>query len=841
MSGNIKKLISQTIALYESVPAAGKFFQASQNRLNDLLYRIDSSQTRIAVIGITSSGKSTLLNAILGQDLLPTGVAPSSGRQVLCGYDKTLHADIIFSPESEKKRFVITHDIKNKLRKYGDERYNPQNREQVDEIHVYSPNFKFDHELIFVDTPGLDAQNLGVHEEITLKLVLPTVDMILYLTTAKCDSDGQNLSFIDRSTSDIKPFILVQNKIDSIAPKITRRGVEKTVENIKQEHLNRLQRLLMKAQKESVRKAPIVQVSANAPSWALSNLESLKQILSEQIKVNSAFREGLFYRQFVREIEETEGVLSSILTQSKTKASQLEKRKESMSLYLRHILNVEDAYSSLNTLIQSQLNEVKNAVAQLLKAIDNKYAIQPVSFFTSSKSSEKKYRNPESLDSGIRSKKEALSKQINAVLTNFSNTIPKIQTAIKVSCSDLNLQERQVVRTELFGTSTVSISDCQRVIKGKHHREKRRVKQSGFGGSIKRGLGWLASLVYDNDWGYEEKTVEWQDPDTTECDIPKLIQEIKNAFAHFNKFLSEKLPVFQRNTEYSIGCLQEEYSRREQELEAQFHLDIPLDQGNKLLAALQEILSGNRADISTPIPQNAVQKQHKIEEQLQEADVESLVFDALKVAENMALECHWSLMQEAIQKSGMNEKYICGWDINCLENFRGIFFRKQEEIKIIDFSAPSCKLPNAESLIFLLVNAEQSGSTAKKIFQSGKVSEFILTAAKNGKIVWVMDSVEGLVSISDLRNDTLIEAYAEMLKIACSVMKNQELFEVMACSRELYYTVLFHELYFNISNSPGEKKRQQFVEEMSEVFNLCNERKHATGQYVNHFINYTKG
>ena len=189
----------------------------------------------------------------------------------------------------------------------------------------------------------------------------------------------------------------------------------------------------------------------------------------------------------------------------------------------------------------------------------------------------------------------------------------------------------------------------------------------------------------------------------------------------------------------------------------------------------------------------------------------------------------------------MNEKYICGWDINCLENFRDIFFRKQEEIKIIDFSAPSCKLPNTESLIFLLVNAEQSGSAAKKIFESGKVSEFILSAAKNGKIIWVMDSVEGLVSVSDLRNDTLIEAYAEMLKIACSVMKNQDLFEVMACSRELYYTVLFHELYFNIRHCPGEKKRQLFVEEISEVFNLCNERKHATGQYVNHFINYTKG
>ncbi len=104
-----------------------------------------------------------------------------------------------------------------------------------------------------------------------------------------------------------------------------------------------------------------------------------------------------------------------------------------------------------------------------------------------------------------------------------------------------------------------------------------------------------------------------------------------------------------------------------------------------------------------------------------------------------------------------------------------------------------------------------------------------------------MDSVKGFVSVADQREDTLIEAYIEMLKIARSVLKKRELFEVMACSRELYYTVLFHELYFNISRSPGEKNRQQFVEEMSGVFRLDNERKHATGQYVNHFLNFMKG
>lgn len=827
MRKGIKELIATVLSLYDSAPVAQSFFSASRKRLEDLLYRIGSSQTRIAVIGITSSGKSTLLNAVLGQDLLPTGVAPSSGRQVLCGYDTTLHADFIFTPDSGKKRLVATKDIKRKLRQYGDERNNPGNREQIDEIHVYSPYFKFDHELIFVDTPGLDAYKLGVHEEITLKLVLPTVDMIMFLTNVKCDSDGQNLEFIDRSTSDVKPLVVVQNKIDSISAKISKRGVEKTVEDIRQEHLDRLHRLLSGAQKESVRKAPVVQVSAKAP-WPLSNLETLKKILSEQIRLNSSFRESLFLQQFIREIKETQTALSSILAESRNRSAEQAKREKSMAVCKGHIQSVVDAYHSLRVQIQTQFDSARDMTARLLTAIDAEYVTK------TSLSAEKKYKNPERLSSALASHKDALSRKINEGLNKFSNGILGVQAAIKVSCGDLNLQESQVVRVEFFGTASVAISNCQKVVKGKYH-PPRRVKQSGLWGWIKRTVD-----LGDNGWGYDD-VPGWSEPDTTVCDIPKLIGEIKGAFAHLEKFLNEKVPIFCRNTDYSVQCLQNEYDRRMQEIREQFQVKLPLEQGNMLSASLQKILDNVSGNIGIPVPRNAAQKPDNRGEELLETSVEDVVLDTLKTAENMALECHWSLVQEIIQDSGMVEKYICGWDINCMENFRDIFFRDRDEIKIIDFSAPNGKLPGGRSLVFLLINAEQSGSSAKKIFQPGGVSDFIRVTAEDGKIVWVMDSVKGFVSMANQREDTLIEAYIEMLKIARSVLKKRELFEVMACSRELYYTVLFHELYFNISRSPGEKNRQQFVEEMSGVFRLDNERKHATGQYVNHFLNFMKG
>ncbi len=174
-------MIPDLIAAYDAVSDAGDFFSQSKRNLNNLLQRKKENLVRIAIIGITSSGKSTLLNAILGDSLLPTGVAPSSGVQVGCAYDKKSHADIIFTEESRKKRLVVTKNIAKEIQGYGDERNNPGNKKQVREIQIFSSRFQFDRNLVFVDTPGLDAYQLDVHEEITLKQVVPSVDIIVYI------------------------------------------------------------------------------------------------------------------------------------------------------------------------------------------------------------------------------------------------------------------------------------------------------------------------------------------------------------------------------------------------------------------------------------------------------------------------------------------------------------------------------------------------------------------------------------------------------------------------------------------------------------------------------------
>src|SRR5579863_6160763 len=73
-----------------SVRAAKQLFQAHEareatDRCQELLVQLAEDRFNLAVVGQFKRGKSTLMNAILGRDLLPTGLLPlTSAITTLC-------------------------------------------------------------------------------------------------------------------------------------------------------------------------------------------------------------------------------------------------------------------------------------------------------------------------------------------------------------------------------------------------------------------------------------------------------------------------------------------------------------------------------------------------------------------------------------------------------------------------------------------------------------------------------------------------------------------------------------------------------------------------------------
>ncbi|MCF0194165.1 MAG: dynamin family protein, partial [Bacteroidaceae bacterium] len=218
----------------------------------------ESNKYRLGVIGVTSSGKSTMINSLLGEFLLPAVARPSSSQLVSCYYSQSRCSKIHFQDGSTK--LFSGNSLNQKLiEKYGDESSNKNNIEKVKQIELSTPDFPFDSSILLIDSPGLDAYGYAGHEQLTMNSLLPTIDFCIFVTTCKTNSDEKMLSVLNTIAEYEKPVIIVQNMIDSLKPSL---DGKKSVSDVAQDHRVRVERIVNNSKIKDKSKVHIVQISA---------------------------------------------------------------------------------------------------------------------------------------------------------------------------------------------------------------------------------------------------------------------------------------------------------------------------------------------------------------------------------------------------------------------------------------------------------------------------------------------------------------------------------------------------------------------------------------------------
>ena len=219
--------------------------------------RAKLNKYRLGVIGVTSSGKSTMINSLLGESLLPVAARPSSSQLVSC-YRSSNRCSTVYFEDGREKIFSGKDLNQELIKKYGDEDANAKNKERVKQIELTTPDFAFGDEIILVDSPGLDAYGYEGHEHLTMSTLLPTIDFCLFVTTCKTNSDEKMLSILNTISDYNIPVIIVQNMIDSLKP-----GLDgKSVVEVAQELRVRVERIITNSKIKDKSKVHIVQISA---------------------------------------------------------------------------------------------------------------------------------------------------------------------------------------------------------------------------------------------------------------------------------------------------------------------------------------------------------------------------------------------------------------------------------------------------------------------------------------------------------------------------------------------------------------------------------------------------
>lgn len=180
--------------------------QRLQKSAAALQSKLESYAFNLVILGEFKRGKSTLVNALLGANVLPTGVIPLTSITTVILYGENPHISVLFL-DGRRDGLEITE-----LSKYVTERGNPKNTFAVDIVEVRYPSPLLKESVRIVDTPGTGSVN--VHNTETTYSFLPEADAALFVLSADQPASITELNFLSDAKNLIDKFFFVQNKID---------------------------------------------------------------------------------------------------------------------------------------------------------------------------------------------------------------------------------------------------------------------------------------------------------------------------------------------------------------------------------------------------------------------------------------------------------------------------------------------------------------------------------------------------------------------------------------------------------------------------------------------------
>ncbi|MEO7067294.1 MAG: dynamin family protein [Rhodanobacter sp.] len=177
--------------------------------LGALRRKFDEHAFHLVVVGEFKRGKSTLINALLGTDLLPTGVVPLTSVVTQLRYEGVAAAHVCFS-SGEQRSVPIEM-----LADYVTERGNPENAKRVSEVVVGFPAEWLRGGLRLVDTPGVGSVH-GHNSDVTHRY-LPMADAVIFVISADQPLGRNELDFLERVKGYAGKVFCLLNKIDYLS------------------------------------------------------------------------------------------------------------------------------------------------------------------------------------------------------------------------------------------------------------------------------------------------------------------------------------------------------------------------------------------------------------------------------------------------------------------------------------------------------------------------------------------------------------------------------------------------------------------------------------------------
>jgi Dynamin family len=175
-----------------------------------LAERVADQRFFVACLGQFKRGKSSLLNALVGHSVLPTGVVPVTAIVTVLRYGLTARAEVYF--ENGSRSSVPTETIA----EFVSEQNNPANSKGVAVVEVFVPSGLLASGMCLVDTPGIGSVYAG--NTAVTKSFVPHIDAALVVLGADPPISGEELVLLEEVAASTEQMVFILNKADRLTP-----------------------------------------------------------------------------------------------------------------------------------------------------------------------------------------------------------------------------------------------------------------------------------------------------------------------------------------------------------------------------------------------------------------------------------------------------------------------------------------------------------------------------------------------------------------------------------------------------------------------------------------------
>jgi GTP-binding protein EngB required for normal cell division len=254
----------------------------------ELMAKLAEDRFTLAVVGQFKRGKSSLMNAIIGHEVLPVGILPLTSAITVLRFGPKER--LLIRRESEHLPFDEVFPV-SKLAEFVTEEGNPGNGQHIKTATIEIPLPFLRRGLEFVDTPGIGSA-IEANTKTTLNF-LPECDAVIFVTSVESPFSRAELDLLETIRQHVHKIFFVVNKIDLLAAQE------------RQEVLDFVRRSICKQMDaDSIRLFPVSarlglesKVDGN---WKLGLESGLRELENELVRFLSTEKTSLFLGAIIR-------------------------------------------------------------------------------------------------------------------------------------------------------------------------------------------------------------------------------------------------------------------------------------------------------------------------------------------------------------------------------------------------------------------------------------------------------------------------------------------------------------------------------------------------------------